>query len=344
MTFCGCVNFLLCVIICKADHKDLLRYSHYYWSYGTMMLDSYKVPTFQNNKISHVMFEPPCFFNFSKMYRTTRFKKQEAVNGEPMQLEIFFFGYVRLRHWNPGWKWSSWKMTTTCDLDRRPKLRVTLWLALAEVALLTCTRIQQTASAKTKKGAVRLWHCSRTESGWFITCTHTGCARRRTARWARASCRRSSSAAYRSENELFRSTPRHRSSEVCVSRPIPPWWACSWARGRTPGPRRCSNRRIASKTRRMGRKDYASRRAAPATPPPGCPEARIHSASRPPATAALVRTRVCTFAHLFISHLRFKLERAIKGCVPSLPSLDFGESAGRQWASLKGDTDIIDSI
>lgn len=40
MTFCGRVNFLLCVIISKADHKDLLRYSHYYWSYGTMTLDS----------------------------------------------------------------------------------------------------------------------------------------------------------------------------------------------------------------------------------------------------------------------------------------------------------------
>lgn len=213
MTFCGHVNFLLCVIISKADHKDLLSYSHSYWSYGAMTLDSYKVPTFQSNKIFHVRF----------MYRTVRFNKQEAVNGEPIQLEIFFLIFLEMWGCVTGSQddeeWSSWKMTTTCDLHRRPKLRVTLSLALAGAALLTCTRIPRTASAKTKKGAVRLWHCSRTESGWFITCTHTGCARRRTARWARASCRRSSSAAYRSENELFRSTPRRPGGEVWVCRP-----------------------------------------------------------------------------------------------------------------------------
>lgn len=224
------------------------------------------------------------------------------------------------------------------------KLRATLWLAFAEVALLTCTRIEQTASAKTRKVAVRLWHCSCTESVWFITCTHTGCARRRTTRSARASWRRSSSAVYRTENELLRSSLQHRSGEVSVSRPVPPWWVCLWARGRTPGPRRRSTRRIASKTRRTGRKDYVSRRAALAKPPPGCPEAHIHSASTPPATAALLRTQVCAFAYLLISHSFFKLEWTRKGCAPSRPSLDFGESAGRQWASLKGNTDVIDSI
>lgn len=139
---------------------------------------------------------------------------------------------------------------------------------------------------------MRLWHCSRTERSWFITCTHTGCARRRTARWVRASWRRSSSAAFRTQKQLFRSTCLHRSDKVCVSWLIPPWWACLWVRGRTPEPRQHSNRRIASKTHRMGRKDCASLQAAPATPQPGCPEVRIHCASTPLATVSLVRTHL----------------------------------------------------
>lgn len=155
-----------------------------------------------------------------------------------------------------------------------------------------------------KKGAVRLWHCGRTESGRFITCTHTGCARWRTAQSARASWRRSSSAASKTENQLFRSTRVHGSDNVCESWSLPPWWACWWVRGRTPEPRRRSNRRIASETHRTGWKGYVSLQAAPATPPPGCPEARIHCASTPPATASLVRT----LANEFMCRILFRLK------------------------------------
>lgn len=48
------------------------------------------------------------------------------------------------------------KMTKTCNLDSWLQLRVTLWLALAEVALLTLTRKEQTPSAKNKKVQ---WSC-----------------------------------------------------------------------------------------------------------------------------------------------------------------------------------------
>lgn len=133
----------------------------------------------------------------------------------------------------------------------------------------------------------------------LLTCTHTDCARRRAARWAHVSWRTFSSAAHTSGTMLNYKCPSRffwvfflsQLKQVGIKHVpelIPPWWGCVWARGHTPGLRRCSSHHIASMTHRTGQRDDASPPGAPAKPPPGCPEAHSHSANKPLTSAALV--------------------------------------------------------
>lgn len=221
------------------------------------------------------------FLLFSNMYGSSRVKRELST--------------VSPSSWRAWMKMKQLKRTETRDLDRRPKLRVTLWLALAEVALLTCTRTQETASAKRLQWAGDTAVVARgldllpaltlavlDEGQLHQLVLHEGGLHQ-----------------LRSEQKANCSGQNvcDEAIKFSVSWRIPPSWACLWARGRTPEPRQHSSRRIASETRRRGRTDCASLRAAPATPPPGCPEARIHCGSTPPATASLVGTRVCAFAY-----------------------------------------------
>lgn len=190
-------------------------------------------------------------------------------------------------------------------------------MALAEIVLWICTQIKEIVSVQRCSEVTTYIPYIYTQwKGCFITCTHTGCARRRAAQWARVSWRRFSSAAHRSENtnHVNLQTSSHflkiiycsRLKQVvckCVSEHIPPWWVCAWAREHTPGLRRHSSHHIASMTHRMGQRDGASPPATPAKPPLKCPEAHNRSASKPLTTDALVeRSRqISTVVTLFVS-------------------------------------------
>lgn len=80
----------------------------------------------------------------------------------------------------------------------------------------------------------------------------------------------------------------------------------------------------------MGQRDGASPLATPATPPPECLEAHSHSSNKPLTTAALVETN--HYSHNDFIYEGQDREGLFVGTrdVPSRPSLDFGESAGRQ--------------
>lgn len=139
-------------------------------------------------------------------------------------------------------------------------------------------------------------------------------------------------------NNTSQHNPRICSEGVCsgmerVSEQVPPWWACAWVKERTPGLRRRSSRCIVSATRRKGWRGGASAPVTPARPPPECPGAHSRSWSKPPTSDALVKgTRRITA----VSRENIRRERDYfpeEANIPSRPSLDFGESAGRQWAS-----------
>lgn len=74
-----------------------------------------------------------------------------------------------------------------------------------------------------------------------------------------------------------------------VSKQVPPWWACAWAKEHTPGLRRRSSRCIVSVTRRTGWRGGASAPVTPARPPPECPGAHSRSWSKPPTSDALAK-------------------------------------------------------